>query len=155
MIRADVLVNNKAWKEYISEPNDYLENKLRKARKTISVFKTKKLNFTLLLSGSNEITKLNKKFRKKNKSTDILSFPFHENSFLNKLMKKVDNDIYLGDIIINLDKINKGRNKQKFLIAFDKIWIHGLTHLLGYRHKSNRDFSKMSKVENKIFKSIK
>ena len=65
MIKADVLVNNKAWKKYISEPNDYLENKLRKARKTISVFKTKKLNFTLLLSGSNEIKKLNKKFRKK------------------------------------------------------------------------------------------
>ena len=70
-------------------------------------------------------------------------------------MKKVDNDIYLGDIIINLDKISKDKNKQKFLIAFDKIWIHGLTHLLGYRHKSNRDFSKMNKVENKIFKSIK
>ena len=39
-------------------------------------------------------------------------------------------------------------------VAFDKIWIHGLTHLLGYRHNSNRDFSLMQKIENKINKSI-
>ena len=155
MIKADVLVDNKKWKKYISKPDIYLENKLRKARKIISIFKKNKLNFTLLLSGNNEIKKLNKKFRKKNKPTDILSFPFHKNFFLFKLMKKKDNNIYLGDIIINLDKINKNQNKKKFLVTFDKIWIHGLTHLLGYRHKSNRDFSRMNKIENKIYKSIK
>ena len=43
---------------------------------------------------------------------------------------------------------------ENFFIAFDKIWIHGLTHLLGYRHKSNRDFYVMHKLENKILKSI-
>ena len=154
MIKADVLVNNKAWKKYISEPNDYLENKLRKARKTISVFKTKKLNFTLLLSGSNEIKKLNKKFRKKNKTTDVLSFPFYQKKKLYELIKKEKKTIYLGDIIINLNEIIKQGKKQSFQIAFDKIWIHGLMHLLGYRHNSNRDFSLMQKIENKINKSI-
>ena len=47
-----------------------------------------------------------------------------------------------------------GFHKESFNIVFDKIWIHGLVHLLGYRHKSNQDFSVMQKLENKIIKSL-
>tara|TARA_B110000305_G_C19368224_1_gene603039 strand:- start:819 stop:1286 length:468 start_codon:yes stop_codon:yes gene_type:complete len=154
MIKANVLVNNKDWKKYIRNPNTYLKNRLKKAEKKISLFKKNKLNFTLLLSGNNEVKKLNKKFRKKNKTTDILSFPFHEKKILHKLIINNNTNIYLGDIIINLNKIIKKSQKQNFSIVFDKIWIHGLTHLLGHRHKSNQDFSIMHKFESKIIKSI-
>ena len=51
-----------------------------------------------------KIKLLNKKFRKKNKTTDVLSFPFDNFSKFKKLRKK---DIYLGDIILNYYKINK------------------------------------------------
>jgi probable rRNA maturation factor len=153
MIKADVLINSKGWKKYIRHPDNYLKNKLRKAEKKINILKKNKLNFTLLLSGDSEIKKLNKKFRKKNKTTDVLSFPFHEKYFLDQLIKKKKN-IYLGDVIINLNEIIKQSRKQNFFIIFDKIWIHGLAHLLGYRHKSNMDFSIMNKLENKIIKSI-
>ena len=46
------------------------------------------------------------------------------------------------------------KNKD-FLLNFDKIWIHGLAHLLGYRHKLNRDFITMTKLENKLIKILK
>ena len=154
MIKADVLVNIKAWKKYISNPNIYLKNKLKKTEAKISLFNKNKLNFTLLLSGDYEIQKLNKKFRKKNKITDILSFPFHEKKNLLRLIKNKNNNIYLGDIIINLNKIIKQSKTNDFFVVFDKIWVHGLTHLLGYRHKSNHDFSAMQKLENRIIKSI-
>jgi len=153
MIKADVLVNKKDWKKYISNPNIYLKNKLKKADIKISIFKKNKLNFTLLLSGDEEIKKLNKKFRKKNKITDVLSFPFHKKKILNKLMKN-NNNVYLGDIIINLNKIIKQSKKNNFSDMFDKIWVHGLTHLLGYRHESNQDFFEMQKLEDKIIKCI-
>ena len=55
MIKADVLVNNKAWKKHISNPSSYLKNKLKKLEKKINIFKKNKLNFTLLLSGNNQI----------------------------------------------------------------------------------------------------
>ena len=58
----------------------------------------------MLLSGNKEIKKINKKFRKKNKITDVLSFPFYEKREIKKFLKK-KNSFYLGDIIINLDKI--------------------------------------------------
>tara|TARA_B110000977_G_C10900609_1_gene425132 strand:- start:353 stop:817 length:465 start_codon:yes stop_codon:yes gene_type:complete len=153
MIKVDVVVNYKNWKKYINNPSTYLKKKMKKVEKKINIFKKNKFNFTLLLSDNIQIKKLNRKFRKKNRTTDILSFPFHEKEKLYKLMRNNTN-IYLGDIIINLNKIIKESKKQNFFVVFDKIWIHGLTHLLGHRHKSNKDFLIMQKLENKIIKSI-
>ena len=42
---------------------------------------------------------------------------------------------------------------EDFFLNFDKIWIHGLAHLMGYCHKSNIDFSIMTSLENKLIKS--
>ena len=44
---------------------------------------------------------------------------------------------------------------NSFYLRFDKIWIHGLVHLLGHRHKSNLDFSVMKKLESKLLEIIK
>jgi probable rRNA maturation factor len=154
MIKVEVVVSTSKWKKYIGNPNSYLKKKLKKAEEKITILKNNKLNFTLLLSGDSEIQKLNKKFRKKNKITDVLSFPFYKKKKLYKLIENKKNKIYLGDIIINLNEILKQSKKQSFSNAFDKIWIHGLTHLLGYRHKSDQDFFLMQKLENKINKSI-
>jgi len=153
MIKADVLVSNKDWKNYISNPNLYLKKKLKKVEKKITLLKKNKLSFNLLLAGSSEIRRLNKKFRKKNKTTDVLSFPNYTKKVLRALLKE-PNKIYLGDIIINLTKIIEKSQKQFFFVTFDKIWIHGLTHLLGYRHKSNRDFAEMQRLENRIIKLV-
>ena len=155
MIRADVFIANKNWEKYIKTPNFYINKKLRKIGKKLSVFKKNNLKFTILLSGGSDIKKLNKKFRKKNKTTDILSFPFHEKKNLNTLLKERKHKIYLGDVMINLNKMKSKINDKNFLFNFDKIWIHGLVHLLGYRHKSNRDFSMMTKLENKLINFLK
>ena len=155
MIKADVLITNKNWKKYIKTPNLYINRKLKKINKDTILFKKNNFNFTLLLSGDTEVKKLNIKFRKKNKTTDILSFPFHEKKYLSKLLKKNKNKIYLGDIIININKIKQQAKIENFKLSFDKIWIHGLVHLLGHRHVSNLDFSIMKKLENKLLLSIK
>ena len=155
MIKADVLVANKDWKKHIKIPSFYINKKLRKIKKKFSIFEKNNFEFTILLSGDNAVKKLNKEFRKKNKTTDILSFPFHENEVLNTLLKKKKTKIYLGDIIINLNKMISKIKYEDFFLKFDKTWIHGLAHLLGYRHKSNRDYLKMTKLENKLIKSSK
>ena len=154
MIKADVLIANKNWKKHIKTPSFYINKKLKKINKKLSLFKQNNFSFTILLSGDNEVKKLNNKFRKKNKTTDILSFPFHDKRVLNKLLKK-KTKIYLGDIIINLNKMIEGIEDKNFFLNFDKIWIHGVVHLLGYRHKSNHDFLTMAKLENKLIKFIK
>jgi len=105
------------------------------------------------LSDSIEIKKLNKKFRKKNKTTDVLSFPFYEKKQLDIKIKR-EKEIYIGDIILNLGKIRHKKNKSKFKNELNKLWIHGLVHLFGHQHKKNKDFKSMEKIEKKYLDYI-
>ena len=154
MIKINIICNSNTWFKYIKNPNYFFHNKISNLNKNFKKYKNKKVYCTLLLSGNKEIKKLNKKFRKKNKTTDVLSFPFHKKKEFKKIMRK-ENEIYLGDIIINLDKIKKYNNKESFNLAFNKLWIHGLIHLFGYDHKKNNDFYKMQKIEKKFLTYIK
>ena len=153
MIRINVITNNIKWLRYIKNPNDYLDRKLSKLNSKNKTFKKNSIFFTLLLSNSKEIKLLNKKFRKKNKSTDVLSFPFQTKPELKKKLKK-EKEIYLGDIIVNLDKIKNKKILKNFKNEFDHLWIHGLVHLFGYDHKKDKDFLKMNQVEKNFFESI-
>ena len=105
--------------------------------------------FSLLLSNNSEVKNLNKRFRNKNKTTDVLSFPFLDKKNLNKIFKE-KKETYIGDVIVNLSEIIKQGKETSFILAFDKIWIHGFLHLIGYRHRLNKDFIKMQKLENKL-----
>ncbi len=148
MIKIDVFIKNKNWKKKISNPHKYLNRKVKYIENSISFLRNKDVNFSILLAGNKEIKLLNKKFRKKGKSTDILSFPFYDSSKIKKLKKK---NIYLGDVILNYYKIEKKNFKENF----NKLWIHGFLHLLGHKHKKNSDYYKMHKVEKLIFNKIK
>ena len=147
MIRVDVFIKNKNWKKKISNPQKYLNSKVKYLRNSISFLKNKKINFSIQLAGNKEIKLLNEKFRKKSKSTDVLSFPYNNLNTLKKLKKQ---DIYLGDIILNYYKIKKKNFKENF----NKLWIHGFLHLVGHKHKKNNDYYKMNKLEKLIFSKI-
>ena len=147
MIKVDVFIKNKNWKKKISNPQKYLNSRVKYLRNSISFLKNKKINFSIQLAGNKEIKLLNKKFRKKSKSTDVLSFPYNNLNTLKTLKKK---DIYLGDIILNYYKIKKKNFKENF----NKLWIHGFLHLVGHKHKKNNDYYKMNKLEKLIFSKI-
>ena len=150
MIKINVITNNIKWFRYIKNPNNYLDRKLKKLNLKNKNFKKKIIFFTLLLSNDKEIKLLNKKFRKKNKATDILSFPFQTKLEL-KIKIKKEKEIYLGDIIINLNKIKNKKVLKNFKFEFDRLWIHGLVHLFGHDHKRDKDFLKMRQIEKKYF----
>ena len=203
MIKINTISNNKSWKNYLTNPSDFIQKKIKNLNRGIKTYKRKTIYCTLLLSGDKEIKKLNKKFRKKNKHTDVLSFPFEQKrrnlkeiylgdiiisfnymnkpkNLTNREIKKLNEkfrkknkstdilsfpfynkknlrvelkknkEIYLGDIIINLNKIKNRHNKKKFKIEFNKLWIHGLVHLFGHDHKKNKDFDEMQKIEKKF-----
>ena len=153
MIKINVITNNIKWFNCIKNPNYYLDRKVSKLNSKDKIFKKKSIFCTLLLSGDKEIKFLNKKFRKKNKATDVLSFPFQTKIELKKKLKK-EKEVYLGDIIINFNKIKNKKVLKKFKFEFDRLWIHGLVHLLGYDHKKDKDFFKMSQMEKKYFDTI-
>ena len=137
MIKIDVLVRDKNWRKYVPNPEKYLNQKLKQINFKKKSINVKKINFTILLTGNKEIKFLNKKFRKKNKTTDVLSFPYYSPNETKNRLKKQDN-IYLGDIALNLYKITN--LKKNFKKEFNKLWIHGFLHLMGYKHYRNSDF---------------
>ena len=153
MIKINVIIKDNSWLNYIKKPSNYFNKKISKLNLNQQEFKKNNFFCTLLLSENKQIKNLNKKFRKKNKSTDILSFPFQTKNELKKILKK-NKEIYLGDIIINLNKINSKNKKKFFFIEFDRLWIHGLVHLFGYEHKKDKDFKEMQKIENKYFNLV-
>tara|TARA_B100000686_G_C16562477_1_gene848549 strand:- start:161 stop:619 length:459 start_codon:yes stop_codon:yes gene_type:complete len=151
MIKINVEVDNKSWHKKIKNPKRYFNKKLKKISKIVKFFKGKNITFTTLLTSSVNMKKLNKKFRNRNKPTDVLSFPFFPPSNLKLINQK---KFYIGDIAISYEIINSRSKKNNFLLEFDKVWIHGLLHLLGYDHIKNRDYFKMNKIEKKILDSI-
>ena len=142
MIKANVILDFSKWKYKIKNPNIYFKRKLQKLS-TVPSFKNKNQEFSILLTNSKKIRSLNYKFNKKNKPTDVLSFPT-QNIF--------KNNSYIGDIAICFEIINKRSKTSNFFLEFDKMWIHGYFHLIGYDHKKLKDYKKMSKKENLVLK---
>ena len=149
MIKVNVLSEDKSWSKKIKKKEIFFNNLCKFFPKKFQ-FVNKKIYLTLLLSNNKNIKKLNKKFRNKNKHTDILSFPFHQKS---KKMR----EIYLGDIIISLNYMNKSRslNITDFKENVVKIFIHGFLHLLDFDHIKKKDYIKMLNEEQKIFNSVR
>ena len=144
MIKANVILDNYKWKYKIKNPSLYFKNKISKLNK-LSSFKKKKQEFSILLTNNVEMKRLNLKFRKKNSYTDVLSFP---------LNNRLRNDIYIGDIAIGFEFVDKKSDISKFQYEFDKLWIHGYLHLIGYDHKKIKDYKKMIKKEKLLFKNL-
>jgi len=142
MIKANVISSHSNWKRFLIKPNDYLKKRLNILSKAPS-FKRKNHEFSILLSSNKEMKKLNHQFRKKNQITDVLSFP-------TKIKNK--KKLYVGDIAISFEIIKERSKKTNFFIEFDKLWIHGYLHLIGYDHKRYKDFKKMLKKEKLILK---
>ena len=148
MININVLSEERAWTKRLKN-KDLFFKKICAAFPEKYKFLNKKVSVTLLLSNNKKIKKLNKIFRKKNKSTDILSFP------LNKKVR-ISKKTYLGDIIISYDFMNKPKfqNLQRFKKKIAKTFIHGFLHLLGFDHKKDKDYLKMLKEEERIYSSV-
>ena len=149
MIKLSVFSEDKAWSKRLRNSENFFK-KICNAFPKKYKFSNKKVLFSLLLSNNKNIKKLNKNFRNKNKSTDILSFP------LDKKIK-IKKNTYLGDIIISYNYLDKpksqdlGSFKQKTI----KIFIHGFLHLLGFDHIKNKDYFKMLREENFIYNHVK
>jgi len=149
MINISVFSEEKAWSKRLKNKNLFFK-KVCKAFPKKYRFSNKKVFLSLLLSNNKNIKRLNKNFRNKDKSTDILSFPSSKKI-------TISNNTYLGDIIISYEYLDKpkSQNLKLFKEKVIKLFIHGFLHLLGFDHKKNNDYFKMLREEDTLFKRIK
>ena len=103
-----------------------------------------------------EIKNLNKKFRKKNKPTDVLSFLLNDPPS-HKATEGQRKD-YLGEIIICPEIVKENAKKYGVSVKGEllKVFVHGILHLCGYDHeKSEKEAEEMEKIQEKYLTKIK
>jgi probable rRNA maturation factor len=117
---------------------DFDVNKL----KDIYEYLTNK-DIELILTDDEEIKKLNKEYRNKDKPTDVLSFPLEEMP-----------GMPLGSIVISIDTAKKGAQEHGHSVEDEikLLFIHGLLHLLGYDHET--DNGEMREKEKEIIEKF-
>ena len=148
MISIDVVSESDLWNKKIKKPYFFFNSLVKLFPKKYKFIK-KKVSFTILLSNNKNIKRLNKKFRNKNKSTDILSFPTEKKINIKK-------SPYIGDIVVSYEFMNKPKASSalEFKSKVTKIFIHGFLHLLGFDHIKLKDFKEMLIEEEKIYQAI-
>ncbi len=121
--------------------DDSVKNVLVKAAEVMGV---KSKEVAVVLVGENRIRNLNKKYRGKNRVTDVLSFGADGGKE------------ELGDIVICVPRVKK-QAKQKghsFKKELTILLVHGLLHLMGYDHEKDKDVEEMEGLEKKIFRAL-
>lgn len=101
-----------------------------------------KADLSIAFLGPVKIKGLNRKYLKKNKATDVLSFP--------------GDDRELGEIIICPQQVKK--NAKKYNLSFKKelaqVLIHGILHLLGYKHENSLKEAKIMEKRQQHYKEL-
>ena len=118
-----------------------------------------KLIMTITFTTPEEIRKINKKYRKIDKATDVLSFPMFEKDELDEKIKNGDfpyEDV-LGDVIISIEKVREQAEEygHSFERELSYMLVHGFYHLMGYDHIEEEDKKIMRPKEEKILNELK
>ena len=111
----------------------------------------KKTELSVVLTDDKEVKKLNKAYRGKDKTTDVLSFPLLEGK---KFPKNPKGNVVLGDVVISVPQIKRqaDENDKSFKAELALMVVHGVLHLLGYDHVTLAQEKKMFGLQNKILK---
>src|SRR6266852_1973102 len=104
-----------------------------------------------------EIARMNETYRKKKGPTDVLSFPMlvrRRPVRLRRGSKAIKDREYLGDIAISPGTARRyaKKNGRKLLSELQVLILHGVLHLLGYDHETDR--GEMDRIERKLRKRL-
>mgnify|MGYP001322832060 FL=1 len=147
MVEISYNIKSLEWNKNLPSYKKCISNSVNQIFKIIKFSSNNEISISFLLTSNSEIKLLNQRYRNKNKPTNVLSFPMNE---------KIENKNYLGDVVISCEKIidesfEQNIKKYKYL---SKMTIHGVLHLLGYKHDTDRQFNKMNSIEKNILEEM-
>jgi probable rRNA maturation factor len=147
MVEISYNIKSLEWNKNLPSYKKCISNSVNQTFKILKFSSNNEISISFLLTSNSEIKLLNQKYRNKNKPTNVLSFPMNE---------KIENKNYLGDVVIACEKIidesyEQNIKKYKYL---SKMTIHGVLHLLGFKHDTDRQFNKMNSIEKNILEEM-
>lgn len=119
-----------------------------KNKKLIDVAGKNTVLVSVIFVGDRKMKELNFKYRGKNSTTDVLSFPY--------LVKEPSGSVFLGEIIIDLKKVFSQARQYNVTgwQELDRVLVHGILHLIGYDHEKTSQALKMRRIEKEILKHL-
>jgi len=131
-----------------------LEVFLRKVKQELGLGEA---NLTVCLVSDAQIARMNETFRRKTGPTDVLSFPAvtrRKPVRLRRGSRTVEADANLGDIAISPATAQRyaKKNGRKLSSELQVLILHGVLHLLGYDHETDR--GEMDRIERKLRKRL-
>ncbi len=113
-----------------------------------------KLYVSVILTGADRIQKMNKEYRKIDKTTDVLSFPMYERDEIKDLNKEIEEPI--GDIVISVEKVREQAKEygHSFERELSYMLVHGFYHLMGYDHIKAIEKQEMREKEENILSKL-
>ena len=139
-IKLEITIQNQSlWKDV---NNIFCETVLDLFSKIAEDKNERKTSASILLTDDLYMKEMNKKWRKSEKATNVLSFP------VNKQIKEEDY-FFIGDIVLSYETIlSECKSRKKtFRDHFLHLLVHGFLHLLGYNHDNERDEKEMEELE--------
>ena len=139
-IKLEIIIQNqKLWKDL---DNIFCIMVLDLLSKIIEDKNERKTSVSILLTDDLYMKEMNKKWRKSEKATNVLSFP------VNKQIKEEDY-FFIGDIVLSYETILSEckLRKKTFKDHFLHLLVHGFLHLLGYNHNNRRNEKEMEELE--------
>ena len=139
------------------EPPPLWCNSLKKyALKVLDRMGRDKWDLSILLCGDQTITDLNSRYRGKNEATDVLSFNLNEGGGGGGVSPAALPYVPAGDIVISLDTLRE--NADHFKVNEDeelrRLLIHGILHLDGMDHQTNKETEPMLRFQEQILTEL-
>ena len=147
MIKYFLICKSKHWPTRLKKVDNIIKN-INNYKKELNFNKAMDYYCNIILTNDESIKKMNFKYLKKNKATDILTFV---SDIIIKNKKQKICDIFLSAEIIARDA---KKNNINFYSHLTHLLIHSFLHINGYVHDKIIDFNKMKKIEIKILNKI-
>jgi probable rRNA maturation factor len=107
---------------------------------------------SVLLCGDGQIQELNREHRKKDKPTDVLSFPQHELA-----EGDAPPDGLLGDVVISVDTAQAQARRRRHSLEAEVVHLlaHGILHLIGYDHEDDAQERRMNNEARRLIAAVR
>ena len=148
MIKLNFYVQSKNWSRRMSKVTK-ITNEVVKKKTDLNFDKNINYYLNIILLNDKKMKKFNLKYKRKNKTTDVLTFV--------STLKNINyNKTKYCDIFFSAEtiKLYSKQNKISFYDHFTHLLVHSFLHINGYMHKKANDFIKMKKAEIEILNKI-
>ncbi len=143
----DIEIEEEGWLDELPDVRDVVSTGIAAALKADGF--SEEADIVVLLADDAEMRSLNKEYRKKDKATNVLSFPAPKSM-------KMPGMMHLGDIALGLETCVREADEQgkPFKNHVLHLSVHGALHLLGYDHENDDEAREMESLERAILKDL-